>query len=99
MFHECRGFSDFRRSVSATRLPKTAATRNKDGRSKRESVRHRKRCFQRYEPDDARENKLGIALIKNLARDQKTISTSPAHIRMGEATWLVPFAGLTAGFW
>lgn len=50
------------------------------------------------QPDDARENKLGVALIKNLARDQKTIWTSPAHIRMGEATWLVPFAGLTAGF-
>jgi membrane-associated phospholipid phosphatase len=48
--------------------------------------------------DDARENKLGVALIKNLARDQKAIWTSPAHIRMGQATWLVPFAGLTAGF-
>ena len=48
--------------------------------------------------EDARENKLGVALIKNLARDQKAIWTSPAHIRMGEATWLVPFAGLTAGF-
>jgi membrane-associated phospholipid phosphatase len=50
------------------------------------------------QPDDARENKLGVALIKNLMRDQKAIWTSPAHIRMGEATWLVPFAGLTAGF-
>src|ERR1700720_807832 len=48
--------------------------------------------------DDAHENKLGLALIKNLARDQKAIWTSPAHIRMGDATWLVPFAGLTAGF-
>ena len=50
------------------------------------------------QPDDTRENKLGVALIKNLMRDQKAIWTSPAHIRMGEATWLVPFAGLTAGF-
>ncbi len=49
-------------------------------------------------PDDARENKLGLALVKNLARDQKAIWTSPAHIRIGDATWLVPFAGLTAGF-
>ena len=48
--------------------------------------------------DDSRENKLGLALIKNLARDQKAIWTSPAHIRMGDATWLVPFAGITAGF-
>ena len=44
------------------------------------------------------ENKLGIALVKNLARDQKAIWTSPAHIRWGEATWLVPFLGITAGF-
>jgi len=44
------------------------------------------------------ENALGLALIKNLARDQKAIWTSPSHLRMGDATWLVPFAGLTAGF-
>ena len=43
------------------------------------------------------ENDLGL-LIKNLASDQKAIWTSPARIRMGDATWLVPFAGLTAGF-
>jgi hypothetical protein len=24
--------------------------------------------------------------------------TAPAHLRLGEATWLVPFAGVTAGF-
>lgn len=48
--------------------------------------------------DDAREHKFGVALIKNLARDQKAIWTSPAHIRTGQATWLVPFTGLTAGF-
>jgi membrane-associated phospholipid phosphatase len=45
-----------------------------------------------------RNSELGLALVKNLERDQKTIWTSPAHIRLGEATWLVPFAGLTAGF-
>ena len=39
-----------------------------------------------------------FALLKNLADDQKAIWTSPAHIRLGDATWLVPFAGLTAGF-
>jgi membrane-associated phospholipid phosphatase len=42
--------------------------------------------------------KLAPALINDLARDQKAIWTSPAHIRLGEATWLVPFAGLSAGF-
>ncbi len=44
------------------------------------------------------EKKLVPALIKNLANDQKAIWTSPAHIRFGEATWLVPYAGLAAGF-
>ncbi len=46
----------------------------------------------------ATENELGLALLKNLARDQKAMWTSPAHLRLGDATWLVPFLGLTAGF-
>ena len=49
-------------------------------------------------PEAAPQNELGLALLKNLLNDQKAIWTSPAHLRMGEATWLVPFAGLTAGF-
>lgn len=48
--------------------------------------------------DSASENKLGGPFLKNLARDQEAIWTSPAHVRLGEATWLVPFAGITAGF-
>jgi membrane-associated phospholipid phosphatase len=44
------------------------------------------------------EKKLVPAVAENLVLDQKAIWTSPAHIRMGDATWLVPFAGLTAGF-
>lgn len=50
------------------------------------------------QPNPLPENDLGLALLKNLARDQKAIWTSPAHLRIGDATWLVPFAGLTAGF-
>jgi membrane-associated phospholipid phosphatase len=50
------------------------------------------------QPAATPENALGLALIKNLARDQKAIWTSPAHLKLGDATWLVPFAGLTAGF-
>jgi hypothetical protein len=50
------------------------------------------------QPETPPENKLGLALLKNLADDQKAIWTSPAHIRLGDATWLVPFVGLTAGF-
>jgi membrane-associated phospholipid phosphatase len=50
------------------------------------------------QPAAAPDNQLGLALIKNLVRDQKAMWTSPAHLRLGDATWLVPFAGLTAGF-
>jgi Capsule assembly protein Wzi/PAP2 superfamily len=50
------------------------------------------------QPEATPGNELGLALLKNLANDQKAIWTSPAHIRLGDATWLVPFAGLTAGF-
>jgi len=37
-------------------------------------------------------------MIRNILRDQREIWTSPARIRLGHADWLVPFAGLTAGF-
>ncbi|MHB8503137.1 MAG: capsule assembly Wzi family protein [Candidatus Acidiferrales bacterium] len=50
------------------------------------------------QPDATPDNQLGLALLRNLVRDQKAMWTSPAHIRLGDATWLVPFAGLTAGF-
>ena len=41
---------------------------------------------------------MGLQTIKNIVRDQRQIWTSPAHIRLGHADWLVPYAGLTAGF-
>jgi hypothetical protein len=47
--------------------------------------------------DETTENKLGSQLFKNIARDQLDIWTSPAHLRLGYADWLVPFAGITAG--
>jgi hypothetical protein len=47
--------------------------------------------------EDAAENKLGVQLFKNIAKDQHDIWTSPAHLRFGYADWLVPFAGVTAG--
>jgi capsule assembly protein Wzi/PAP2 superfamily protein len=48
--------------------------------------------------DASRENELGLQTIKNIVRDQRQIWTSPAHVRLGHADWLVPYAGLTAGF-
>src|SRR5215831_1734018 len=50
--------------------------------------------------DDAsrHDNTLGLQTIKNIVRDQEQIWTSPAHVRLGHADWLVPYGGLTAGF-
>jgi hypothetical protein len=48
--------------------------------------------------EDSAENELGLQTIKNIMRDQCEIWTSPAHVRLGHADWLVPYAGLTAGF-
>lgn len=35
--------------------------------------------------------------IKDFLEDQKRIWTSPAHIRLSDANWLVPLGGITAG--
>jgi hypothetical protein len=48
--------------------------------------------------DESTENQLGLQTIKNIIRDQREIWTSPARVRLGHADWLVPYAGLTAGF-
>ena len=42
-------------------------------------------------------NSLGLPLLKNIMYDQKAIWTSPSRARLGDATWLVPLGGLTAG--
>jgi capsule assembly protein Wzi len=47
---------------------------------------------------DSAENKLGLQTIKNIIRDQREIWTSPTQVRLGHADWLVPYAGITAGF-
>jgi|SRR5579859_2283551 len=38
-----------------------------------------------------------LSLPKNILNDQKTFWTSPAHLRPNDATWLVPFLGITSG--
>ncbi len=44
----------------------------------------------------ASENAVGLPLMKNLAGDQKAIWTSPFHLRLRDARWLLPLAGLGA---
>jgi capsule assembly protein Wzi/PAP2 superfamily protein len=41
------------------------------------------------------ENSLGLRFIEHLARDQRAIWTSPAHLRMVDADWLIPFGMVT----
>jgi Capsule assembly protein Wzi/PAP2 superfamily len=42
-------------------------------------------------------NSLGPQLLKNIAKDQENIWSSPAHLRFSDTEWLVPLAGITAG--
>ena len=43
------------------------------------------------------DNSLGLHLLGRFARDQEAIWTSPAHIRLVDAEWLMPLGLLTAG--
>jgi len=42
------------------------------------------------------ETRLGFSLLKNIALEQKAVWTSPAQLRLADADWLVPFAGIAA---
>jgi membrane-associated phospholipid phosphatase len=53
---------------------------------------------RRQTDQGSQENTLGLQTVKNVLWDQRQIWTSPAHLRLGHADWLVPYAGLTAGF-
>ena len=46
--------------------------------------------------DEFSESHVGFSLLKNITLDQKTIWTSPFHLRSADATWLFPFATVTA---
>jgi membrane-associated phospholipid phosphatase len=43
-------------------------------------------------------NSLGVEFLKHLISDQKSIWTSPAHLRWADGAWLFPLAAVTAGF-
>jgi Capsule assembly protein Wzi/PAP2 superfamily len=48
-------------------------------------------------PSESAQHKFFVGPITDFAQDQKQIWTSPAHIRLVDAKWLVPLAGVTAG--
>jgi membrane-associated phospholipid phosphatase len=50
------------------------------------------------EPAIDNPNSIGVSFLKNLVSDQKSIWTSPRHLRWADGAWLFPLAAATAGF-
>src|SRR5579872_2977145 len=46
--------------------------------------------------DQFTETKLGLSLLKNIVLDQKAVWTSPAHLRLVDANWIIPFGAIAA---
>jgi membrane-associated phospholipid phosphatase len=46
--------------------------------------------------DQFTETKLGLPLLKNIVLDQKAVWTSPIHLRLDDANWILPFGAITA---
>jgi membrane-associated phospholipid phosphatase len=55
------------------------------------------KAFADSSPSESASKRFFGGAITDFAQDQKQIWTSPAHIRLADATWLVPLAGITAG--
>lgn len=93
----CMGFPV---SLAAAQGAEPQSPRQEETQANSEHTK-RGNISERKEPqpeESSRENKLGLQTIKNIVRDQREIWTSPVHIRLGNADWLVPYVGLTAGF-
>jgi hypothetical protein len=73
------------------------ATGTQDARQEADnSGQKQQRGEGQAETDQFTETKLGLSLLKNIALDQKAIWTSPAHLRLADADWIIPFAGIAA---
>jgi hypothetical protein len=46
--------------------------------------------------DQYTETRLGLSLLKNIVLDQKAVWTSPVHLRLDDANWIIPFGAITA---
>ncbi|PYU18697.1 MAG: hypothetical protein DMG32_25810, partial [Acidobacteria bacterium] len=51
---------------------------------------------QLNDAEEFSQSQVGFSLLKNIALDQRTIWTSPFHLRWDDGTWLFPFATVTA---
>ena len=52
--------------------------------------------MQLNNPGEFSESGVGFSLLRNIARDQRTIWTSPFHLHWDDGTWLFPLATVTA---
>ena len=52
----------------------------------------------KLQTDQFTETTLGLSLVQNIALDQKSIWTSPFHLRWADGTWLFPLAAVTGAF-
>jgi hypothetical protein len=89
-------------SVSAHALPAAPGPKHKSHRTstrrKRASATHRDVSSNAVDPDfdfAAPRNVVGLHLLRNIAEDQKSIWTSPAHLHLADADWLVPLGTAT----
>ena len=82
-------------SVGAKPASKKAA--QSGGKSESSSVTNADPGNDPPSRDAAHDNSLGRRLFEHVILDQKAIWTSPSRIRVDDATWLVPLAGVTVG--
>lgn len=62
------------------------------------SSKVRFRGYRSADGSSNNENSLGVPFVKNLFSDQAAIWTSPKRLRWEDATWLLPFAEVSGGF-
>jgi membrane-associated phospholipid phosphatase len=67
----------------AQRKPDTSSASKKPGKAQ--------------DNDKYHDNSLGLHLFQNLASDQEAIWTSPAHLHLADADWIVPFSLVATG--
>jgi Capsule assembly protein Wzi/PAP2 superfamily len=86
--------TDETRQYSKTDEPKSKIGKGTQRNASREATP--KADVAAKDENDKDVNSISLA-PKHFLLDQKAIWTSPAHIRLPEATWLVPLGGLAAG--
>ena len=93
--------------TAATGVPDTAPTAQQTETNGHIPVRDRAVKNSKHIDDDQKDeltpgedpdNRLVSPFVKHLAGDQKEFWTAPADLQKKDLEWIVPFAGVTAGF-